>query len=202
MNGRVLVLNASFEPINVCTERRAVVMIFKGVARMEEHNGHMLHSAKISLHAPSVIRLTQYIHIPFERRSLSRKNILLRDHSTCQYCGKPYAPSELTLDHVHPRSRGGDSTWDNLVACCKRCNHRKGSRTPEEAGMHLLRRPRGFSLHVNRQIMRYLGAPTRPGASIFFTNRTGRSRGVCDESNATAGYAGRMGMGRHSRRHP
>jgi 5-methylcytosine-specific restriction endonuclease McrA len=88
MNGRVLVLNASFEPINVCTERRAVVMIFKGVARMEEHNGHMLHSARLSLHAPSVIRLVEYRHIPFERRSLSRKNILLRDHSTCQYCGK------------------------------------------------------------------------------------------------------------------
>ncbi len=157
MNGRVLVLNASFEPINVCAERRAVVMIFKGVARVEEHNGHMLHSEKLSIHAPSVIRLTDYKHIPFERRSLSRKNILLRDHSTCQYCGRQYAPAELTLDHVMPRSRGGESAWDNLVACCKRCNHRKGSRTPEESGMHLLRRPRGFSLHVNRQIMRYLG---------------------------------------------
>src|SRR5436190_1541334 len=109
MNGRVLVLNTSFEPINVCTERRAVVMIFKGVARVEEHNGHMLHSQKLSIHAPSVIRLTEYIHIPFERRSLSRKNILLRDHSTCQYCGRQYPPSELTLDHVLPRSRGGES---------------------------------------------------------------------------------------------
>ncbi|HKB64813.1 MAG TPA: HNH endonuclease [Pyrinomonadaceae bacterium] len=157
MTGRVLVLNASFEPINVCNERRAVVMIFKGVARVEEHNGHMLHSAKLTIHAPSVIRLTEYIHIPFERRSLSRKNILLRDHSSCQYCGRQYAPSELTLDHVLPRSRGGESSWDNLVACCKKCNHKKGSRTPEESGMHLLRRPRGFSLHVNRQIMRYLG---------------------------------------------
>ena len=126
MNARVLVLNASFEPINVCNERRAVVMIFKGVARMEEHNGHMLHSQKLALHAPSVIRLTEYRHIPFERRSLSRKNILLRDHSCCQYCGKQFAPSELTLDHVVPRSRGGESAWDNLVACCKRCNHRKG----------------------------------------------------------------------------
>ena len=96
MNARVLVLNASFEPINVCTERRAVVMIFKGVARMEEHNGHMLHSQRIEMHAPSVIRLTEYRHIPFERRSLSRKNILLRDHSCCQYCGKQFAPSELT----------------------------------------------------------------------------------------------------------
>src|SRR5215204_4231225 len=78
MNGRVLVLNTSFEPINVCTERRAVVMIFKGVARVEEHNGHVLHSQRLAIHAPSVIRLTEYIHIPFERRSLSRKNILLR----------------------------------------------------------------------------------------------------------------------------
>lgn len=157
MTGRVLVLNASFEPINVCTERRAVVMIFKGVANMEEHNGHLIRSAKTSMPAPSVIRLLEYIHIPFERKSLSRKNILLRDQNTCMYCGNHFSPSELTLDHVLPRSRGGDSTWDNLVACCKRCNHRKGNKTPEEAGMHLIRRPRSFSLHINRQIMRYLG---------------------------------------------
>ncbi|HEV7892243.1 MAG TPA: HNH endonuclease, partial [Pyrinomonadaceae bacterium] len=109
MTGRVLVLNASYEPVNVCTERRAVVMIFKGIARMEEHNGHMLHSARITMHAPSVIRLVEYIHIPYKSRSLSRKNILLRDHSTCQYCGRQFSPSELTLDHVLPRSRGGES---------------------------------------------------------------------------------------------
>ena len=157
MTGRVLVLNASYEPINVCTERRAVVMIFKGVARMEEHNGHMLHSPKIEMHAPSVIRLMEYRHIPHERRSLSRKNILLRDQYMCQYCGKIFAPAELTLDHVMPRSRGGGSTWDNLVACCKKCNHRKGSQTPEESGMKLLKRPRAFSMHMSRQIMRYLG---------------------------------------------
>src|SRR5438445_3733412 len=146
MNGRVLVLNTSFEPINVCTERRAVVMIFKGVARVEEHNGHMLHSARLVIHAPSVIRLTEYKQIPFERRSLSRKNILLRDHSTCQYCGRQYPPAELTLDHVLPRSRGAESAWDNVVACCKRCTHRKVVRPPEAAGMKLFRRPRGCSL--------------------------------------------------------
>lgn len=157
MNSRVLVLNASFEPINVCSIRRAVVMIFKGVARVEEHNGHILHSQQVTMRAPSVIRLTEYIHIPYKNRSLSRKNILLRDNSTCQYCMKHLPPSELTLDHVHPRSRGGDSTWDNLVACCKKCNHKKGNRTPEEAGMHLRNHPRPFSLHVNRQIIRYLG---------------------------------------------
>src|SRR5688572_32784598 len=144
MNSRVLVLNASFEPINVCTARRAVVLILKGVANAEESSAQWLHSSRFSMPMPSVIRLMEYIHIPFERKSLSRKNILLRDHNTCQYCGRQHAPSELTLDHVQPRSRGGESSWDNLVACCKRCNHRKGNRTPEESGMHLLRRPRGF----------------------------------------------------------
>lgn len=178
MNARVLVLNASFEPINVCTERRAVVMIFKGVARMEEHNGHMLRSQKIEMHAPSVIRLTEYRHIPFERRSLSRKNILLRDHSCCQYCGKQFSPAELTLDHITPRSRGGESSWDNLVACCKRCNHRKGSRTPEESGMHLLRRPRAFSLHVNRQIMRYIGRADEVWRKYLFYESDGH-RDLC-----------------------
>src|SRR5919202_6901171 len=158
MNMRVLVLNASFEPINVCTVRRAVVLILKGVAYAEECSAHLwLHSSRFSMPTPSVIRLVEYIHIPFERKSLSRKNILLRDHNTCQYCARVYAPSELTLDHVIPKSRGGHSNWDNLVACCKRCNNRKGNALPEEAGMRLIKRPQAFSLHVNRQIMRYLG---------------------------------------------
>lgn len=157
MNGRVLVLNSTYEPINVCTVRRAVVLVLKGLARTEERSHHFLHSARVAIPAPSVIRLVEYIHIPFERKSLSRKNILLRDHNTCQYCGQVFSPTELTLDHVIPKSRGGGSNWDNLVACCKRCNNRKGNALPEEAGMRLVKRPQAFSLHVNRQIMRYLG---------------------------------------------
>ncbi|HYE74162.1 MAG TPA: HNH endonuclease [Blastocatellia bacterium] len=157
MNGRVLVLNSTYEPINVCTVRRAVVLVLKGVARTEERSHNHLHSARTHIIAPSVIRLLTYVHIPFERKSLSRKNILLRDHNTCQYCGKIFNPTELTLDHVIPKSRGGGSNWDNLVACCKRCNNYKGSALPEEAGMRLVKRPQAFSLHVNRQIMRYLG---------------------------------------------
>jgi 5-methylcytosine-specific restriction endonuclease McrA len=157
MNGRVLVLNSTFEPINVCTMRRAIVLILKGIARAEERHETELHSARAKIPAPSVIRLTEYVHIPFERKSLSRKNILLRDHYTCQYCGKVFNPSDLTLDHVIPKSRGGSSNWDNLVACCKRCNNRKGNATPEEVGMKLVKRPQSFSMHVNRQIMRYLG---------------------------------------------
>jgi hypothetical protein len=157
MNGRVLVLNTSFEPINVCTERRAGRDDLQGSGAGGGAQRSHAPFAK-TLHPCTFCYSLDGIHPhTFERRSLSRKNILLRDHSTCQYCGTQYPPSELTLDHVLPRSRGGESAWDNLVACCKRCNHRKGNRTPEESGMHLLRRPRGFSLHVNRQIMRYLG---------------------------------------------
>ncbi|MBX7223721.1 MAG: HNH endonuclease [Blastocatellia bacterium] len=158
MSSRVLVLNASFEPINVCSVRRAVVLVLKGVARLEERSGGQVHAATFAMPVPSVIRLMEYIHIPFERKSLSRKNILLRDQFRCQYCTHVFPPGELTLDHVFPRARGGESTWDNLVASCKRCNNRKGNRTPDEAGMKLLKKPLSFSFHVNRQIMRYLGS--------------------------------------------
>ena len=111
---------------------------------------------------PSVIRLIEYIHIPFERKSLSRKNILLRDHNTCQYCGRIFPPQDLTLDHIAPRSRGGDSAWENLVTCCRSCNNRKGDRSPEAAGMRLLKRPQAYNLHVNRQIISHstmIGTP-------------------------------------------
>ena len=175
LHAPVLVLNASYEPINVCAARRAIVLVLKGVAMAEEENGHFLHAARVAIRVPSVIRLLEYRRIPHQTRALSRKNILLRDHSCCQYCGKQFSPSELTLDHVLPRSRGGDSTWDNLVACCKRCNHRKGNRTPEESGMHLLRRPRGFSLHVNRQIMRYLGRADETWRKYLFYESDGGS---------------------------
>jgi 5-methylcytosine-specific restriction endonuclease McrA len=157
MDGRVLVLNASFEPINVCSLRRAIVLILKGAARVEEHSDRVLHSPSTSVRAPSVIRLVEYVHIPFERSSLSRKNVLLRDHNTCQYCGRSAPPQDLTLDHVVPRSRGGGSGWENLVACCRPCNNRKGDRTPDEARMRLLKRPQSFNSHVNRQIIRFLG---------------------------------------------
>ena len=130
----------------------------KGVAQAEEtHPSNEVHSTSKALRVPSVIRLLSYRHIPQQSRALSRKNILLRDRNTCQFCGKPLPASELTLDHVVPRSRGGSSTWENLVACCYRCNNRKGDRTPEEAGFRLARRPRPFTLHTSRQLMRLIG---------------------------------------------
>lgn len=153
----VLVLNATFEPINVTAVRRALVLLLKGVAQAEELNHAEVHSAARSVQVPSVIRLLSYRHIPQQTRALSRKNILLRDRNTCQFCGRIFPAAELTLDHVVPRSRGGHSSWENLVACCYQCNNRKGDRTPEEAGLRLVKRPRPFTLHTSRQLMRLIG---------------------------------------------
>ncbi|PYT21636.1 MAG: HNH endonuclease [Acidobacteria bacterium] len=153
----VLVLNASYEPINICAARRALVLVLKGVAAAEEESANLVHSSRYSVRLPSVIRLLEYRRIPHQTRALSRKNILMRDRYTCQYCLRTMASAELTLDHVIPRSRSGESAWENLVACCHHCNNRKGNRTPEEAGMRLVRQPRPFSLHTSRHIMRLLG---------------------------------------------
>ncbi len=154
----VLVLNASYEPINICGARRALVLVLKGIARTEEEHGLTLHAQRSFVAMPSVIRLLEYRRIPHQTRALSRKNILLRDRNTCQYCGVVLPSNELTLDHVIPRSRGGNSTWENLVACCHSCNRRKGNRLLHELDdMKLMREPRAFSLHTSRQIMRMLG---------------------------------------------
>jgi len=153
----VLVLNSTFEPIHVTAVRRALVLMLKGVAQMEETGLARVHSPREALPVPSVIRLLTYRHIPQQTRALSRKNILLRDRYTCQFCARQFSSSELTLDHVLPRSRGGPTSWENLVACCYECNNRKGDRTPEEAGIQLERRPRPFTLHTSRQLMRLMG---------------------------------------------
>jgi 5-methylcytosine-specific restriction endonuclease McrA len=153
----VLVLNATYEPINVTAVRRAIVLVLKGVATAEEEDGQFIHSAQFAARVPSVIRLVEFRRIPYQTRALSRRNVLLRDRHTCQFCGHVMPAHELTLDHVIPRSRGGHTDWDNLVACCHRCNNLKGDRQPEEAGLRLLRPPRPFTLHTSRQIMRMLG---------------------------------------------
>src|ERR1700678_1383262 len=158
MQTPVLVLNASYEPINICGARRALVLVLKGVARTEEEQGAVLHAARMNVAMPSVIRLLEYRRIPHQTRALSRKNILLRDRNACQYCGIVLPAGELTLDHVLPRSRGGLSTWENLVACCHSCNRRKGNHLLGELNdIKLLREPRPFSLHTSRHIMRMIG---------------------------------------------
>jgi 5-methylcytosine-specific restriction endonuclease McrA len=134
--GRVLVLNASYEPINVCTVRRAAVLVLKSRAEMLERGVGALHSERLALDRPCVIRLVRYVRIPRDvhRRKITRKAVLARDSYTCQYCGRE--TSGLTVDHVIPRSRGGTSAWDNIVAACAPCNRKKGNRMPREAAMH------------------------------------------------------------------
>jgi 5-methylcytosine-specific restriction endonuclease McrA len=159
MQTPVLVLNASYEPINICGAKRALVLVLKGVARTEEEQGAILHAARVRVAMPSVIRLLEYRRIPHQTRALSRKNILLRDRNCCQYCSIVLTAGELTLDHVIPRSRGGLSTWENLVACCPSCNRKKGNQMLHElTDMKLLREPKPFSLHTSRHIMRMIGS--------------------------------------------
>jgi 5-methylcytosine-specific restriction endonuclease McrA len=138
---RVLVLNATFEPINVCTVRRAAVLVLKAKAEVLERSEGELRSERLALERPTVIRLVTYVRIPRDahRRKITRKAVLARDSWTCQYCGarKP----GLTVDHVIPRSRGGKSVWENIVASCATCNRRKGNRLPREIQMHPRCRP-------------------------------------------------------------
>jgi 5-methylcytosine-specific restriction endonuclease McrA len=138
---RVLVLNQSYEPISVCSAKKAFLLIFLLKADLvAEREDRVLRSVHATYPYPSVIRLSSYIRVKFKNVELSRRNILRRDNNQCQYCGKTTAP--LTLDHIIPRSRGGMDTWDNLVTACIRCNNRKGNQTPEEAGMKLAKQPR------------------------------------------------------------
>jgi len=140
---RVLVLNASYEPLQLISTRRAIVLLLQDKAELVEAASQRLRARGISFAVPLVIRLVRYIRIPRRLRlPCSRRGVLARDRETCQYCGIQPGRSNLTVDHILPRSRGGQTTWDNVVAACRECNHRKGGRTPEEANMKLLTVPR------------------------------------------------------------
>jgi 5-methylcytosine-specific restriction endonuclease McrA len=138
---QVLVLNASYEPLNVCSVRRAHVLIFKGKAEVVEQLDRPLRSASDTFRWPHVIRLVQYVRVPrLVQRKISRRALFARDGWRCVYCGS--TGGRLTLDHVIPRSRGGDSTWENVVTSCSPCNLRKGNRLPDEVHMVPARHPR------------------------------------------------------------
>lgn len=141
LSGHVLVLNQNYEPLSICSIRRAVVMMYLGKAELiERFDGKMIRSVRAAYPAPSVVRLGWYVHRPRKRVLLSRKNIIKRDNRRCQYCGNTSA--EMTVDHVIPRKKGGRDIWENLVSACLKCNNKKGDRTPEEAGMALLSNPK------------------------------------------------------------
>jgi 5-methylcytosine-specific restriction endonuclease McrA len=135
----VLVLNQNYEPLNVCQIRRAIVLIIRGKAEVIENGRGYLHSMDESFDIPSVIRLVYYIRRPYRQRKMTKLEIFNRDQYICQYCGR--RTKELTLDHVIPKHRGGQHTWENVVSACVACNRKKAGRSPREAGMPLLREP-------------------------------------------------------------
>ncbi len=140
---RVLVLNGSYEPLQVCSIKRGVTLVLYGVAEVLEQSEEVLHSPSTTLAVPSVIRLRRYIRRPRAQPvPFTRRNLLRRDGYTCQYCG---SQKDLTIDHVLPRSRGGEHSWTNVVAACRPCNQRKGDRTPQEAGLSLRNSPKAPS---------------------------------------------------------
>ena len=140
MNEPVLVLNLNFEPINVCNTQRAVGLLMVGKAEIVENGRGYIRTVSSVFLRPSVIRLSIMIHRPRPRVKLTKREIFRRDNYTCQYCGQ--IVSRLTVDHIIPRFRGGEYSWENLVTACPQCNRHKGGRTLEEAHMTLLRCPR------------------------------------------------------------
>ncbi len=140
LESRVLVLNQNYEPLSVCSARRALILLFREKAEMVEHNHEMVRSPSVSVPLPSIVRISRYVHIPRKRVLISRKNVIKRDNHRCQYCGTTSAP--MTVDHILPRVRGGADNWENLVCACMECNTKKGNKTPQEAHMKLLREPK------------------------------------------------------------
>jgi 5-methylcytosine-specific restriction endonuclease McrA len=151
----VLVLNANFEPINVCNTYRAITLMLAGKASMVMNGRGYIHTINQAFPIPSVIRLVEMVRRPRPRVKLTKREILRRDNYSCQYCGQ--RASVLTIDHVLPRHMGGQHTWDNLVTACQVCNHRKGGRTVEQAHMFLLRQPAEPPASARYIFARHLG---------------------------------------------
>jgi len=144
MEGRALLLNASFQPLQVISWQKALSLFFLGKVEIVETSDRTIRSVTLTFKMPLVIRLLKYMPHKTRRNIVrfTRNNIFLRDHYTCQYCGRKPPFSQLTMDHVHPVVKGGRKTWENIVTACRGCNLRKGGRTPEEAGMRLKQAPR------------------------------------------------------------
>jgi 5-methylcytosine-specific restriction endonuclease McrA len=137
----VLLLNQNYEPLTILRAKRALTLIFLGkVDLIENVNGCIVHSISLSLPVPSVIRLKYFVRIRRKEISLTKKNIIKRDNHLCQYCGK--RTGTMTADHIIPKARGGDESWENLVCACLECNNRKGNRTLKDTNMKLLRKPK------------------------------------------------------------
>jgi 5-methylcytosine-specific restriction endonuclease McrA len=137
---KVLVLNSTYQPLNVTSMKRALKMLYLKKAETVKHNGVTITTPRFVISVPSIIRLFSFIAVPHRPIPLSRNYVLMRDRYTCQYCGKQEF-KHMTIDHVIPKSQGGKSTWENLVCACRQCNNRKNNRPPREASMSLRAKP-------------------------------------------------------------
>jgi len=156
MTAKVLLLNNENKPIQVCTWKQALLLIIKGKAEAFKIIDDIDNITKCGdMIIPSIIRLNYEIAVPELELPFCRENIFIRDDYTCQYCGRKFSASELTLDHVYPKSRFGPDIWENIVACCKECNQYKADRTPKECGMKLLRRPYRPSEYIDFEFKKY-----------------------------------------------
>ena len=136
----VLVLNADYEPLNVCNIRRALVMVYLGKAEVLHGRGTHIASVEVSLESPSVVKLRNHVRRPLPVLKLSRRTVFARDDYQCQYCG--LTSKDLTIDHVVPKRHGGPTVWDNLVTACRRCNMKKSDKLLQNTSMKLMRPPR------------------------------------------------------------
>ncbi|MDH4169140.1 MAG: HNH endonuclease [Acidimicrobiia bacterium] len=162
---RVLVLNATYEPLAVVTARRAVCLVLADKATLVEDTGRVMRSERASVAEPSVVRLTRFVRVPYQRRrALNRRAVFARDDHTCQYCGR----RAESIDHVVPRSRGGEHVWDNVVAACRPCNASKRDRMLSETTMYLRRSPGPPELHTwFRVAAGVVPAPWEPYLDVF-----------------------------------
>ena len=137
-------LNASFEPLQIVTWQKALQLLFQGKVEVVEESDHEVHTVRLTIRVPAVLRLLHYVPLNRKKQVIrfSRPNIFVRDQNNCQYCGKTFNRTHLTLDHVVPVVQGGQKSWENIVTACKPCNQRKGGRTPAQANMKLIRRPK------------------------------------------------------------
>ena len=142
--GHALVLNASFEPLHIVTWQRAIQLLFQGKVEVVEESDKEVRTVRMTIKVPAVLRLLTYVPISKKKHIVrfSRANIFLRDDFVCQYCGRHCSKSHLTLDHVIPIVQGGRKCWENIVSACKPCNQKKGGRTPHQASMQLIRKPK------------------------------------------------------------
>ena len=139
-----LVLNASFEPLQIVSWQRAIQLLFQGKVEVVEESDREVRTVRMTIRVPAVLRLLQYVPLSQKKQVIrfSRTNVFLRDDHRCQYCGNRFAKSALTIDHVTPVVQNGDKSWENIVTACKPCNQRKGGRTPNQANMKLIRKPK------------------------------------------------------------